>query len=267
MSMDAEREDHVRALSYRLGLDVQDWRLLDRALTHASVFSDGQGPIRDYESLEFLGDAVLGMAVAHYLYEHVPDRTPGEYSRMRAGVVNRRTLARIATQLDIGPAIRLGRGEESSGGRQRVSLLADCLEALIGALYLDRGWDAARAFVADTLREELRREVASDKVWDFKSRLQNHCQALHIALPTFIVVRSEGPDHRKQFEVEVWVEGEAVGRGRGLTKKEAEQNAAREALEHRETASTQTSQRGEAAESGSHEPWLREDEDSMGDDT
>lgn len=278
MTKDAEREEQLRALSYRLGLDMQDWSLLDRALTHASIFSETQGPMRDYESLEFLGDAVLGLAVAHYLYEHVPDRTPGEYSRMRAGVVNRRTLARIAMELDIGPFVRLGRGEETSGGRQRVSLLADCLEALIGAVYLDRGWDAARAFVARSVQEELHREVTSDKIWDFKSRLQNHCQALHIALPTFVVVRSEGPDHRKQFEVEVFVRGEAVGRGRGTTKKEAEQNAARVALERETGGGPKSPAPQETVDTTEHavpnaerrepvpDPWLREDEDLLGED-
>jgi ribonuclease III len=171
------------------------------------------------------------LAVAHYLYEHAPDRTPGEYSRMRAGLVNRRSLARAAQQLDIAPAIRLGKGEELSGGRQRVALLADCLEALIGALYLGEGWDSARLFVERVFEEEMQHEINVGKAWDFKSRLQNYCQAEHIALPVFNILRSEGPDHRKQFEVEVLVSGQSAGIGRGLSKKEAEQNAARAALE------------------------------------
>jgi ribonuclease-3 len=228
---DSERAETLRVLSSRLDLDISDWSLLDRALTHASIFAEAQGPVRDYEPLEFLGDAVLNLAVAHYLYARVPDRTPGEYSRMRAGLVNRRCLARIADVLNIAPAIRIGKGEEMSGGRQRAALLADCIEAMVGALYLDRGWDAARDFVARVFQAEFRRELAADRMWDFKSRLQNYCQAEHIALPTFVVVRSEGPDHRKEFEVEVIIRGEPVGRGKGLTKKEAEQNAARAALE------------------------------------
>ena len=232
MGETAERIDLLRALAGRLDLGIQDFALLDRALTHASIFAETREPIRDYESIEFLGDAVLGLAVAHHLYERVPDRTPGEYSRMRAGLVNRRCLARLASELDIASVIRLGKGEELAGGRQRAALLADCLEALIGALYLDQGWDAARTFVARVFRTEFERELAADKVWDFKSRLQNYCQAERIPLPEFIVVSSEGPDHRKQFEMEVLVRGIPVGRGRGATKKEAEQNAARAALEH-----------------------------------
>jgi ribonuclease-3 len=224
------RENQLRALAARIGLPIEDFVLLNRALTHASVSADTGERARDYESLEFLGDAVLGLAVAHRLYERMPDRTPGEYSRLRAGVVNRRCLAQIARRLDIAPAIRLGRGEEHSGGRQRSALLADCFEAMLGALYLDRGWDAALAFVARVFEPELDRELATDKIWDFKSRLQNYCQGRHLALPVFTVVQSEGPDHRKKFEVEVTLRGEPAGRGRGLSKKEAEQDAARVAL-------------------------------------
>lgn len=228
---DSKRIEALEGLSSRLAIAIRDFDLLDRALTHASIFSETQERVGDYESLEFLGDAVLGLAVAHHLYETAPERTPGEYSRMRAGIVNRRSLARVAQRLDIAPAIRLGKGEELSGGRGRISLLADCLEAMIGALYLDQGWDAAREFVVRALEEEIRREIACEKAWDFKSRLQNYCQAKHIALPIFTVVRSAGPDHRKEFEVEVVINGEPAGTGHGLSKKEAEQNAARAALE------------------------------------
>ena len=226
-----DRTEQLRGLAGKLDWQIRDLILLDRALTHASVFADTDEATGDYESLEFLGDAVLGLAVAHYLHEHVPDRTPGEYSRMRAGVVNRRCLARLASELGIAGAIRLGKGEELAGGRQRTALLADCLEALTGALYLDQGWDAARAFVARVFNKEFERELAADKVWDFKSRLQNYCQAERIPLPQFVVVHSVGPDHRKEFEVEVVLRDRPAGRGRGSTKKEAEQNAARVALE------------------------------------
>lgn len=232
MDESANRMAELQDLSTRLELGIQDLGLLDRALTHASLFAETRGPILDYESLEFLGDAVLGLAVAHFLYERMPDRTPGEYSRMRAGLVNRRCLARLAGELGIASSIRLGKGEEQAGGRQRASLLADCLESLLGALYLDQGWESARTFVTRVFQAEFERELTANKIWDFKSRLQNYCQAERIALPHFEVVHSEGPDHRKRFEVEVSLRGKPVGRGRGTTKKEAEQNAARVALEH-----------------------------------
>ena len=219
-------------LASRLRIPIHDFALFDRALTHASMAAETEEPAPDYEALEFLGDAVLGLVVAHYLFEVFPGRTPGEYSRMRAGLVNHKVVGRVACELGIGSAIRLGKGEEQSGGRTRKALLGDCLEALVGAVYLDCGWHAAHEFVVRVFRADLSRAHALDGTWDFKSRLQNFCQAERLPLPEFVVVRSEGPDHKKEFEVEVRVRNMPSGRGKGSTKKEAEQNAAREALEH-----------------------------------
>ncbi len=219
-------------MAARLGFEIHDILLFDRALTHASMAAEVAGPMHDYESLEFLGDAVLGLAVAHYLYEVLPDRSPGEYSRLRAGLVNRRAVARVARELDIAPAIQLGKGEEMSGGRQRTALVSDCLESLIGALYLDSGWEVARAFVVRVFSDEFERSLKSGQVWDYKSRLQNYCQGKRLGLPRFELVRSEGPDHKKEFEVQVLIQDKPLGCGRGSTKKEAEQHAAREALHH-----------------------------------
>ncbi len=229
--VNSERAAQLGALTCRMGLAIRDLELLDRALTHASISAEQEGPQYDYETLEFLGDAVLGLAVAHYLFERMPDCTPGKYSRMRASLVNRRCLARIGRELDIAPLIRLGKGEESAGGRHRSALLADCLEAMIGAVYLDQGWEAAHRFVAQVFHEEFEHATETEVGWDYKSRLQHLCQAERILLPQFEVVRSEGPDHKKEFEVEVYVAGKPAGRGTGLSKKEAEQNAARAAIE------------------------------------
>lgn len=229
--MDDARAEELRAFASRLGITIANLELLDQALTHASLSAEPGGPEYNYESLEFLGDAALGLAIANHLYLTQPNRSPGDYSRMRAAIVNRKCLARIAKTLQIAPTIRLGRGEELSGGRERAALLADCLEALLGALYLDQGWDVTQRFVVRVFQKELDREENADQVWDFKSRLQNYCQAERIELPQFTLVRSEGPDHRKEFEVEVIVRGTPSGRGKGTTKKEAEQNAARVALE------------------------------------
>lgn len=226
------RRRQLTEFAARLGIPVENYDLLDRALTHASAVGDRSGPSFNYESLEFIGDAALGLAVAHYLYDRLPDRTPGEYTKMRAGIVNRRSLARVALRLDIAGVIRLGRGEEKSGGRKRKALLADCMEAIIGALYLDQSWEAARTFVIRVFKEELEAAQNTGEVWDYRSRLQNYCQAERIGLPCFEVVRAEGPDHEKTFEVVVDLRNEIVGRGSGRTKKEAEQNAARAALEH-----------------------------------
>lgn len=231
MDESTRRQAELQGLADRLGFGMRNVALFDRALTHASIQGETGGATCDYESLEFLGDAVLGLAVAHYLFESLPNRQPGEYSRLRAGIVNRKTVGRVGQALDLAPVVRLGRGEELSGGRQRLALLADSLEALIGALYLDSGWEAAKAFILRAFAAEMAQAMHDlDRAWDFKSRLQQECQARRLGLPQFVVVREEGPDHRKHFEVEVLVAGRSMGRGAGPAKKEAAQAAAREAL-------------------------------------
>lgn len=232
MNEQLAREEQLRALANRLGFQINDYHLFDRALTHASLSGESEECLPDYESLEFLGDAVLGLAAAHHLFETQPDLTPGEYTRMRAALINRRSVAKVGRRLDIAPAIRLGKGEEQAGGRQRTALLADCMEALIGAVYLDTGWHEAHAFVVRSFHDEFESTRASGLVWDFKSRLQHFCQANRLDLPRFDVVRATGPDHCKHFEIEVFVGGQSAGRGEGSTKKDAEQRAARDALEN-----------------------------------
>lgn len=229
------RDDRLQVLAQlasRIGISIGRPVLYDQALTHASAASDALGSNGHYEALEFVGDAVLELAVTDYLYKRVPGRAPGEYTKMRARSVNRHALARVAERLDIAPAIRLGRGEEQSGGRKRKALLADCMEALIGAIYLDQGWEVARDTVIRAFGEELEvAEAGPDGGWDYRSRLQDYCQGKRLHLPKFAVIRAEGPDHRKVFEVEVSLEGAPMGRGEGRTKKEAERNAAKAALE------------------------------------
>lgn len=226
------RLETLRGLADRLGLEMNDYGLLDRALTHASAAGESDAEGEDYESLEFLGDAVLGLVTADFLVANAPGHGPGAYSQMRASVVNQKALAQVAGRLDIAPAIRLGKGEESSGGRERPALLSDCMESIIAALYLDKGFDEARAFVCRVFAEELERALSSKGILDYRSRLQNYCQIEQIPLPEFVVVRSSGPDHDREFAIEVRVKGKVTGRGSGKTKKEAEQNAARAALEH-----------------------------------
>lgn len=230
MSESDARTVELLALAERIGIPMRRVELFDHALTHASLVGESDQSLRDYESLEFLGDAVLGLAAAHHLFETLPDRTPGEYSRMRARLVNRKCVARVAHALDLAPVIRLGKGEEQAGGRERVALVSDCLEALIGALYLDSGWEAARAFVVRVFTAEFEQAHLADLAWDYKSRLQQYCQAQRLALPQFEVIKSEGPDHDKWFEVAVSLREDTAGVGAGRTKKEAEQQAAKEAL-------------------------------------
>ncbi len=225
------REAELRALGSRLGLSLNSVHLLDRALTHASAAGDSQELNGNNESLEFLGDAVLGLAVSEWLYAQVPDLSPGQYTQMRARVVNKQSLARVAEALGLGQAVRMGRGEESTGGRRRPGLLADCFEAVVGAVFLEAGWPAARDFVVRTLRAELESAPHTAGEWDYRSQLQNYCQSRQWPLPEFEVTSESGPEHRKVFEVSVKIRGAAAGAGRGATKKEAEQSAARAALE------------------------------------
>jgi len=232
MGDSTERDQELRALGSRLGLGLSSFNLLDRAVTHASALGDRPDLTGNNESLEFLGDAVVGLAVAGWLYEHVPDLSPGEYTQLRARVVNKQTLASVAKGLDIGGVVRLSRGEESSGGRERPGLLADCLEAVVGAVFLSEGWETARAFVVRILEDELQRAPEALAHWDYRSQLQNYCQARQWPLPAFEVIGESGPDHQKKFEVSVSLHGRVAGSGSGSTKKEAEQNAARAALEN-----------------------------------
>lgn len=227
---EAGRDAALRAFAHEHGVDVGDVELFDRALTHASIAADGPDAPPDYESLEFLGDAVLGLAAAHYLFKTLPGLTPGEYTRLRAALVNRDSVARVGTQMNLAPLVRLGRGEEMSGGRHRRALIADCLEAFIGAVYLDSGWATARGFVERLFSAEFARAQVTAISGDSKSRLQEYCQARQWSLPEFVVVEESGPDHDKHFTIEVRVDGQPRGCGEGRSKKSAQQEAARAAL-------------------------------------
>jgi len=229
--MATERLEALYGLAQHLEVAFSDYGLLDEALTHSSsVVASARNAGRDYEALEFLGDAVLELAVSHYLFEVIPGQRPGDYTKLRATVVNRNSVGRAARRIGLAPFVRLGKGEEAGGGRKRVALLADCMEAVIGAVFLDAGWAQARDFVLRVFAPELKELQEAPPAWDYKSELQQYCQAVHIALPRFEVVRSDGPDHRKEFEVEVFVRERPLGRGTGRSKKEAEQQAAQQAL-------------------------------------
>ncbi len=204
--------------------------LLDRALTHKSYANENKVPYHN-ERMEFLGDSVLNFIVSEHLMKSCPDASEGELSRLRASVVSEPALASIARSIGLGGHLLLGRGEEQTGGRDKDSLLADSLEALIASLYLDQGMDAAGTFVLRFFDDVMKKSCGSRGSLDYKTDLQEHCQQLLKQLPEYRVVSETGPDHRKQFEVEVWIKGERMGQGSGRSKKEAEQRAAKEALE------------------------------------
>ena len=227
--MDSPRE----ALLSRLGL-TGELPHLEEALTHPS-FSNEQrkGACADNQRLEFLGDAVLGLCVAELLMQRFPGADEGELSRMRAALVNPNPLAAWARTVELGAALRLGRGAQAAGERDRMNVLADAVEAMMGAIYLDRGLDAARLFVHAVIAEPLAHLTERPaRTRDPKSELQERVQARGGPSPRYRVVRVEGPPHHREFAVVVEIDERIVGEGQGRSKKLAEQEAARAALLH-----------------------------------
>jgi ribonuclease-3 len=224
-----EFEALQRAIDYRF----RDRGLLEHAMTHTSrANEDVSGGVRDNESLEFLGDAVLGFVVADMLFREFPEFNEGQKSKVKASLVSTATLARQAEALMLGDHLLLGRGEEKTGGRRKQALLADGYEALTAAIYLDGGIEQVEAFIARQFAPLLARVRAHGVVGDdYKSALQEDLQSHNRPLPEYRLVGTVGPDHRKQFLVEVVVHGEALAQASGASKKEAEQEAARLALD------------------------------------
>jgi ribonuclease-3 len=217
-------------LTERLGHRFTDEALLERALTHRSWIQEGDGDAASYERLEFLGDAVLGVLAAEWLYATLPS-DEGELSKIKSYVVSEPVLARFAAELGLGERLRLGVGEERSGGREKPSLLADALEALIGALYVDGGVEVARRFTAPLLEAGYEAFRAGAQWRDPKTALQERLQADGGDPPEYRLVGTSGPDHQKHFVVECWAHGMLRGSGEGSSKKRAEQAAAAAALE------------------------------------
>ncbi len=234
--------DDFAALEDRIGYRFGHPELLERALTHRSLANeDATGGILDNESLEFLGDAVLGFTIADTLFRRFPEYDEGQKSKLKSLLVSTPTLAKLARQLHLGDFLMLGRGEEKTGGRRKQALLADGYEALIAAIYVDGGIDAARAFIMrefEPLIEEVRRPDFGGR--DYKSALQEYLQANDYPLPDYHVASESGPDHRKLFQVEVRVRDETIAQASGRSKKEAEQEAARLALQQMEERRRQT---------------------------
>ncbi len=221
----------------RLGLPFNDRRLLESALTHRSLRHERPERaigLLDEERLEFLGDSILNYLVADLVYARFPEYTEGQLTRLRAALVKTSTLATLARALDLGAYLRLAKGEASSGARTRDSLLADTFEALVAAIYLDQGLEAARAFVLRMLVPELARVEAEGLPQDYKSRLQEFVQAARNVTPRYVVLAVEGRDPHREYTIEVRIGDEPAGLGRGRSKQVAAQAAARAALERLE---------------------------------
>ena len=219
-----------QALEARLGYAFRDGALCETALTHRSWLNEADLPERsDNERLEFLGDAVLTLVVSDLVMRRFPTRAEGDLTRVRAALVSEGGLARAAAGLDLGTWILLGRGEERSGGRSRPSILANALEALMGAVYLDGGLPPAIA-VVERLFDEALGDADEHAKLDYKSRLQERAQVLFQTAPVYAVVSAVGPDHDKRFEIALSLGGREMARATGRSKKEAEQSAAALAL-------------------------------------
>ncbi|MGD0987667.1 MAG: ribonuclease III [Candidatus Sulfotelmatobacter sp.] len=245
------KEREISALEAALGYHFRRRGVIEQAITHSSQAREQEAQqagenkytVHDNEQLEFLGDAILALVTSEELFNRFPQFREGELSKLRAHLVSERHLIRVAQQLELGHYLRLGRGEEKSGGRSKTALLVDALEAILAAIYLDGGMAPVREFILrDILGPELQRmerEGGTMPMTDFKSALQETLQGLGMPQPTYVLVQEAGPEHRKTFTVEVRLsakkgEGEAefVGRAEGSTKKTAEQDAARQLLSY-----------------------------------
>ena len=219
----------MTTLEEKLGYTFQNPALLENALTHSSCANESRGKLQSNERLEFLGDSILGMVVADHLYRNHPDLPEGELTRTRAALVCEESLVEVAAELNLGEYLRLGKGEESGGGRKRPSIQADAVEAVLAAVYLDGGIGSARKIIQ---RYILCREIEGlNSSRDYKTALQELVQRESGQVLQYRLTGEEGPDHDKRFFVEVDLNGARVGTGRGHSKKEAEQMAAKAAIQ------------------------------------
>jgi ribonuclease-3 len=217
-----------RTISYRF----RDEALIKQALTHRSLISNDAPDRASNERLEFLGDAVLGMVVSEELYRRFPDWSEGELTKAKSYVVSREVLAKKAEEIGLGKYLILSSGEEKSGGRRRKSIISDAFEALLGAIYFDAGLEEVKRIICHYLLRDMNEILTHRFHYNYKSWLLEHVQAEGESFPEYRVLRETGPDHKKEFTIEVVVNGRVLGRGKGLSKKRAEQKAALEAIQY-----------------------------------
>lgn len=215
-----------------LGVHFKDPSLLEQALVHSSYINENPGAVlKSNERLEFLGDAILGMIFTQRLYYYFPNATEGEMTKLRSALVRRNTLSNIAKTISLSDYLYLGKGEEASGGRQKPTNLAGALEAVIAAIFLDQGWETTKDFILRLFDTELEKLTSQGIGVDYKSQLQHLVQSRQQETPVYKIIEATGPAHDRMFTVEVKVENNVLGRGSGKSKKLAETEAARSALE------------------------------------
>ena len=222
----------MQELERKLNYAFRNPALLQEALNHSSYANEHRAAhLHSNERLEFLGDSVLGFVTAEFLFQRHPEAPEGDLTRIRAALVCEQSLYEVAQRLDLGQYLKMGRGEEGGGGRERTSILADAVEAVFAAVYLDGGMDAARALIHRCLLDAQRESVVEERRRDYKTALQELVQRQADQVLTYHMIGEAGPDHDKTFQAEVQLNGSAIGAGSGHSKKEAEQSAARDALE------------------------------------
>ncbi len=229
--LSGERKKELNTFQSKASIRFRKLDLLNQAFSHRSWANEQEIPVANNERLEFLGDSVLGLVVAEYLHEILPDRPEGDLARIKSFVVSEESLAEIALRIHVDTYVLIGKGEEQSRGREKKAILADAFEAIIGAWFLDSGFRAARKFVRQQLAPEIEKVLQDKHRKDYKTLLQEMVQKRYKTYPRYKVDRKTGPDHDKTFWVLVEVEGKSYGPGEGKNKKEAEQAAARIAYE------------------------------------
>ncbi len=225
-------QDKLDKIQVKIDISFNELGLLQRSLTHKSYANEKRNlNIKDNERLEFLGDAVLDVIVSEYMFFKYPDHPEGELAKIRSVVVSAPVLAQKASEINLGDYLLLGKGEEMTGGRKRDSILADAFEALVGSIYLDQGLAVVEKFVLDLLLADIKRVETGEHIHDYKTLLQEIVQKRSNSRPKYNVIKEEGPDHNKEFTVQVDFEDDILGVGRGSSKKEAQQKAAKDALD------------------------------------
>ena len=229
MSKVDQYREHLDNIQNKLNIHFEDREILFRSLVHDSFVYENDEIKRSNERLEFLGDSILGMVISHLLYEKYPGWDEGEMALFKSHLVSAESLAGCARKIKLGDYLFLGKGEDASGGRDRESILSDAMEALIGAIYLDRGFDTVQKFIKDIFGDCLN---VDSPIKDYKSHLQEFSQKRFKSLPNYNVIEEYGPPHKKVFRVRVEVHDQFKGEGQGSSKKEAEQKAARNLLDN-----------------------------------
>jgi ribonuclease III len=225
--------DFTAELEKKLGIEFNNKIFLEEALTHSSFINQNKS-MNHNERLEFLGDSILQLTISEYLYKNYCDKTEGELTRIRSLIVCENSLYEIAQKLSIGKYLYMSKGEELTGGRDRISILADSVEAVIAAIYLDCGLEKARWFIMNSFESIINKAISNKIILDYKTKLQETLQQNGEVTILYNMVKFEGPPHRRKFYTEVLVGEKLLGGGSGFSKKEAEQNAAKEALENLE---------------------------------